>query len=257
MGPRRAMAAGGPRRWGAPGRSTPGSWTSRFPARSVAQGGPRAARTGGARRPARGGPARTGDLALSVGRARRMDRPRARGGAGRPPATPRGGPSRSGTAHRAVALVGEPGASAAHRSLAEDTDRVGGGVDHTASVGRWYGASAPGGRVRDGSRLHFPGARAPTRMVALAQSAEHRIVAPKVTGSIPVGHPTIPARFVLTRRLHAPSILCAVPPCDALDGLHSPVWWSRIPHRADEERRWVARRVTEGGCDLHCVSCGS
>jgi hypothetical protein len=27
-------------------------------------------------------------------------------------------------------------------------------------------------------------------MVALAQSAEHRIVAPKVTGSSPVGHPT-------------------------------------------------------------------
>src|SRR5918999_44430 len=28
-------------------------------------------------------------------------------------------------------------------------------------------------------------------VVALAQSAEHRIVAPKVTGSSPVGHPTI------------------------------------------------------------------
>ena len=28
--------------------------------------------------------------------------------------------------------------------------------------------------------------------VALAQSAEHRIVAPKVTGSIPVGHPNLP-----------------------------------------------------------------
>ena len=30
-------------------------------------------------------------------------------------------------------------------------------------------------------------------MVALAQLAEHRIVAPKVTGSSPVGHPNITA----------------------------------------------------------------
>jgi hypothetical protein len=34
-------------------------------------------------------------------------------------------------------------------------------------------------------------------VVALAQLAEHRIVAPKVTGSSPVGHPTM-SRTILT-----------------------------------------------------------
>ncbi len=36
--------------------------------------------------------------------------------------------------------------------------------------------------------------------VALAQSAEHRIVAPKVRGSRPLGHPNLPDRGVITRR---------------------------------------------------------
>ena len=38
--------------------------------------------------------------------------------------------------------------------------------------------------------LRARGAPLARSLVALAQSAEHRIVAPKVTGSIPVGHPT-------------------------------------------------------------------
>jgi hypothetical protein len=47
--------------------------------------------------------------------------------------------------------------------------------------------------------------------VALAQSAEHRIVAPKVTGSSPVGHPTTPherpARGGVQRQGAAPRLL--------------------------------------------------
>ena len=45
-------------------------------------------------------------------------------------------------------------------------------------------------------------------VVALAQSVEHRIVAPKVTGSSPVGHPT--SQPNAARNLLRPSSMCSV-----------------------------------------------
>ena len=51
--------------------------------------------------------------------------------------------------------------------------------------------------------LRARGAPVTCFLVALAQSAEHRIVAPKVTGSIPVGHPT-------TRSSLWPGMRCAL-----------------------------------------------
>jgi hypothetical protein len=43
------------------------------------------------------------------------------------------------------------------------------------------------------------------RVVAVAQSAEHRIVAPKVAGSSPVGHPPNSSLRMLLRRQHGNS----------------------------------------------------
>ncbi len=72
--------------------------------------------------------------------------------------------------HRSRRLVGgaQMAPKAGRRLVEGQVDREGRIGDDTASPQR--------------AGVHF--------VVALAQSAEHRIVAPKVTGSSPVGHPT-------------------------------------------------------------------
>ena len=59
-------------------------------------------------------------------------------------------------------------------------------------------------RILRQSRAPVPAVPRAATAVALAQSVEHRIVAPKVAGSSPVGHPTLPREQDGCSRLGAP-----------------------------------------------------
>ena len=61
------------------------------------------------------------------------------------------------------------------------------------------------GTLRESRVPTAPRAHARCAAVALAQPAEHRIVAPKVTGSSPVGHPTASADYEAVRPFLRPS----------------------------------------------------
>jgi hypothetical protein len=82
------------------------------------------------------------------------------------------------------------------------------------------------------------------RLVAVAQLAEHRIVAPKVAGSSPVGHPLICRKNVKLRFLTW--LLILQPYCNPLpEGFVQP--FHGVVAYAPQEVRVAVHRLRDGG----------
>src|ERR671914_3151731 len=86
--------------------------------------------------------------------------------------------------------------------------------------------------------------RIPLRVVAVAQLVEHRIVAPKVAGSSPVGHPFICRQNVRAGSYTGPLLL--QPYCNPLPERFVQPFYS-IAAYALQEVRVAVHRLRDGG----------